>query len=62
MAEKQKKVQVQVQPAYWCTCVDNPETCMGCAIDRLVLKVLGDIGLSWLKARTYNIIKKEKSK
>ena len=52
----------QIEPAYWCTCVDNPETCVGCAVDKLVLKVLGETGFRWLKARTYNMVKQEKRK
>ena len=42
---------------YWCTCVDNPATCLGCAVDKLVFKVMGDVGLNFLKNRTYNIRK-----
>lgn len=52
-----KKEKLKAEPAYWCTCSDNPDICLGCAIDKLVNKVMGDIGTTFLKNRTYNIRK-----
>jgi hypothetical protein len=47
---------------YWCTCVDNLATCLGCGIDKLVFKVMGDTGLNFLKHRTYAIVKTDTAK
>ena len=58
-----KKEKIKIEPAYWCTCSDNPpgiDNCLGCAVDNLVFKVMGDIGLRFLKNRTYSIRKGEK--
>lgn len=43
--------------AYWCTCSDSAEQCMGCAIDRLVGRVLGDHGIRFLTNRVYKTVK-----
>jgi hypothetical protein len=43
--------------AYWCTCADDPTTCLGCGIERLVLQVMGNIGHMHLKNRIMPLAK-----
>lgn len=43
---------------YWCTCADDPKTCLGCGIDKLVFQVLGELGKKFLENRTYKLRKK----
>jgi hypothetical protein len=43
--------------AYWCTCSDDPMTCLGCGIERLTLQVMGETGLRYLKNRIMPLTK-----
>jgi hypothetical protein len=42
---------------YWCTCSDDPTTCLGCGIERLTLQVMGETGLRHLKNRIMPLVK-----
>lgn len=48
-----KKPTNKVNTAYWCTCATDPTLCLGCAIERLVQQVIGDIGTRHLNNRIY---------
>lgn len=49
----QKKVARKAEPAYWCTCATDPTKCIGCAIERLVHQVMGNIGTRHLENRIF---------
>jgi hypothetical protein len=51
-----------ISEVYWCTCVDDPALCLGCAVERLVKQVLGDQGSRFLDARVYKTVKKKERK